>query len=176
LLLASPSADARSLTFEGYDDDFEDYVALIDGVYDWRLLKAQCFQESRLDQFAESPVGAKGLCQFMPGTWAEMTERHPEIRNVWIPEHSIMAAGRYMGRMMRFWSAERPRMDRVMLALASYNAGPGRLLQAQRAAGGAAEYGPISRRLPDVMGENAHEPLTYVENILHKWWPRLLLQ
>src|SRR5690606_20537269 len=39
--------------------------------YDWRLYKAQLWQESKLNPYATSPAGAKGIAQFMPATWAE---------------------------------------------------------------------------------------------------------
>ena len=40
--------------------------------WDWRLLAAQCYQESGFDPQAESWAGAKGLMQIMPATANEM--------------------------------------------------------------------------------------------------------
>ena len=39
---------------------------------DWRLYKAQLIQESALKPNATSHAGAKGLAQFMPGTWQDI--------------------------------------------------------------------------------------------------------
>lgn len=176
-LSLSWSANSASLFLDDFDDEFQDAAAAFLPVgYDWRLLKAQCYQESRLNPLAVSPVGAMGLCQHMPGTWQELEENHPELTDVWVPEQAIMAGALYQGKMMRFWTAERPEMDRVMLALASYNAGAGNLLRAQRLADGAALYAPIARKLPEVTGRHAEETTGYVRNIVGRWWPRLLFQ
>lgn len=175
-LSLSLSAEAASLFLDDWDDEFQDATAVfLPPSYDWRLLKAQCYQESRLNPLAESPVGAKGLCQFMPGTWREMRQEL-DVQDVWIPEQSIRAAGYYQSKLVRFWSAERPQMDRIMLALASYNAGAGNLLKAQRLADGAALYAPIIRKLPKVTGHHAQETTTYVERIISRWYPRLLFR
>lgn len=40
---------------------------------DWRLLKAQYYQESHLKPNAVSPVGAAGVAQFMPATWRQIS-------------------------------------------------------------------------------------------------------
>ena len=100
---------------------------------DWRLLKAQYYQESRLDPKAESPVGAKGVGQFMPGTWKEVSKKlgfgqvSPHIA-----KYSIQAGAYYMARLRKNWSSPRPEMHRHSLALASYNAGLGNMLKAQK--------------------------------------------
>ncbi len=134
---------------------------------DWQLLKAQCYQESRLIPTAVSPVGAEGLCQFMPGTWGDVEKalKFPPHASAFAPELSIEAAGYYMGKLRRMWSAPRPDTDRHSLALASYNAGAGHLLKAQRLCGGANLYADIARCLPDVTGHHSKETLTYVERI-----------
>lgn len=166
-----------SLYPDEFDDDFKDAVtAFLPIGTDWRLLKAQCYQESRLDRFARSPVGAMGLCQFMPGTWKEAQRNIPDLNSPWLPESSILAAGWYMGKLHRTWSAERPAMDRYMLAAASYNAGAGHLIKAQRLCGGLNLYGDISPCLIQVTGHHSKETLGYVKNIIGRWWPAMLLE
>lgn len=142
---------------------------------DWRLLKALCIQESQLNPLAVSPAGASGLCQFMPGTWSEVS-RALDLRpgDIWIPEASIRAAGFYLGRLHRTWHAERPLMDRHMLAMASYNAGAGHLIQAQRICGGGNLYAQIIPCLPQVTGRHSAETIGYVRIIMTRWWPALL--
>lgn len=133
---------------------------------DWRLLKAQYIQESRLDTNAVSPVGAAGVAQMMPGTWREISQAmNWGVVSPHIAEYSITAGAYYMGQMRVFWSAPRPEADRLCLAQASYNAGAGNLVKAQRLAGGANLYGPIIQKLPQVTGKHAQETITYVRRI-----------
>ncbi|WP_369625122.1 transglycosylase SLT domain-containing protein [Marinobacterium sp. BA1] len=143
--------------------------------YDWRLWKAQLFQESRLKPDAVSPVGARGLAQFMPGTWAEVSQ---QLGYSGISPHAsgpaITAGAYYQGRMISIWKAERPAADRYSLAAASYNAGAGNIIEAQRVAGGANDYASIIQALPQVTGHHARETTTYVERIWTYWQQMVL--
>lgn len=143
---------------------------------DWRLLKAQGYQESLLNPFAVSPAGAKGLMQFMPGTWNEVSGELESVRlnAIMVPEVSIIAGAYYMRKLNKYWSSPRPEMDRYMLALASYNAGAGNLTKAQRACGGKLLYAEIISCLPQITGSYSTETITYVERIVGRWWPRML--
>lgn len=166
-----------SLFPDQYDEQFKDATSVFLPLgTDWRLLKAQCYQESRLKPFARSPVGAMGLCQFMPGTWKEAQENIPNLHSPWIPEYSILAAGWYMGKLHRTWYGERPAMDRYMLAAASYNAGAGNLIKAQKLCGGHNLYAQIIPCLIDVTGRHSEETITYNERIIGRWWPLMLLE
>lgn len=166
---------SASLYPDDYDRDFKDATSIFLPVgTDWRLLKAQCYQESRLRRWARSPVGAMGLCQFMPGTWREAQANIPGIGSPWLPSASIRAAAWYMGKLHRFWKAERPVMDRHMLAAASYNAGAGHLVKAQRICGGGNLYSEISPCLVNVTGYHSKETLGYVRNIMMRWWPAMM--
>lgn len=49
-----------------YDSYFKKYASQID--WDWRLLAAQAYAESRFDSTAVSWVGARGIMQIMPST------------------------------------------------------------------------------------------------------------
>lgn len=101
--------------------------------YDWRLWKAQLYQESLLDPSAVSPVGARGLAQFMPATWAEVVG---QLGYEGVSPHAagpaIVAGAYYMARQVSVWKAPRPASDRYSLAAASYNAGAGNIITAQR--------------------------------------------
>lgn len=141
----------------------------------WTWLKAQLYQESLLDPSAVSPVGAAGLGQFMPRTWAEVAAalgfRSVSPHSV---RHSIQAAAYYMRRLWNSWSSPRPRLDRLFLAFASYNAGLGNILQAQREAGGAVLFEPIMAWLHAVTGHHSRETITYVKRI-KRWQGELSL-
>ncbi len=62
----SPMLDKRGGIISHYDQYFIAYSR--DIRWDWRLLAAQCYQESTFDPKAVSFAGAKGLMQIMPGT------------------------------------------------------------------------------------------------------------
>jgi len=133
---------------------------------DWRLLKAQLYQESLLKPYAVSPVGAKGLGQFMPGTWADVSTAMGFAGvSVFSEHHNIQASAYYMARLRKGWSSPRPEKDRHSLAMASYNAGFGNLLKAQKLCGGKRTYDGISKCLPAVTGHHSKETLTYVRRI-----------
>ena len=166
-----------SLYPDKWDGDFKDatLIFLPPGT-EWQLLKAQCYQESRLKPLARSPVGAYGLCQFMPGTAKDVGKKlNVTPDQFWLPEVSIRAAGYYMGGLNRSWKVQRPMTDRQKLSQASYNAGIGHLLSAQKLCGNRRLYGEIIVCLPSVTGHNSRETIDYVEKINNKWYPRMLL-
>ena len=91
---------------------------------DWLLLIAQGYQESRLDHSARSPAGAVGVMQVLPSTGAEM-----DVGDILELENNIHAGARYLRWMIDRYYADAP-MDadnRLLFALASYNAGPRRV-------------------------------------------------
>ena len=117
-----------------------------------------------------------GLCQFMPGTWSDMQRRYPELTDPWLPIQSIRAAAIYMRDLNRQWSSPRPQADRYMLALASYNAGLGHILNAQRRCDMAVLYAEVVPPcLPGVTGHHSAETIGYVELIVGRWWPLMKL-
>lgn len=79
------------------------------------LLAAQAWRESGFNPFARSSAGALGIAQFMPGTAAAYGLADPTD-----PSAAIDAQGRMMRDLLR-------RFASVPLALAAYNAGPGRV-------------------------------------------------
>jgi membrane-bound lytic murein transglycosylase MltF len=93
---------------------------------DWLLLIAQGYQESRLDHSARSPAGAIGVMQLLPSTGAEMG-----VGDISELPNNIHAGARYLRWMIDRYYADEP-MDednRLLFALASYNAGPRRVRQ-----------------------------------------------
>lgn len=132
--------------------------------YDWRMVKAQYWQESRFQPDALSPAGACGIAQIMPGTWRQY--RLPNYHSPFDPEQSIMTGARYMGYLYGQWSWPRPEIDRVCLTLASYNAGLGHILDAQELAGGTTNYAKTIAKLDQVTGTHSLETIDYVKKIL----------
>jgi soluble lytic murein transglycosylase-like protein len=75
------------------------------------LVEAVAWQESRFNQAAVSPKGARGVMQLMPTTASELGVNAADLRA------NIDGGAAYLARMMR-------RFGDVKLALAAYNAGP----------------------------------------------------
>lgn len=81
-------------------------------------LAAQIEAESGWNAKAQSPAGAKGLTQFMPGTWASVGQGDP-----FDPRAAIKAQGKYLGQLR---SQLGPKgSGKPDLVFAAYNAGPG---------------------------------------------------
>lgn len=142
---------------------------------DWLEWKAQLYQESKLDPDAISPVGAQGLAQFMPATWQEI-ERSLGYGAVSrkLAGPAIEGGAYYMMSLRKQWASPRSIDDRQWLAQASYNAGIGSLLEAQKACGGSLSYGGVIVCLPGVTGQsNAQQTSDYVARI---WQWRAMLR
>jgi soluble lytic murein transglycosylase-like protein len=152
-----------------YDQLIEDATAVfLPFGYDWKMLKAQYIAESGLDCTAASGVGAKGIAQFMPGTWTDVRKSMKlPIGNICDPEDGIKTGAFYMNYLLGQWKSDRTTHDRRCLALASYNAGLGNLLKAQKLSGGKADYPSIIACLPKVTGkDNAKQTSDYVVRIM----------
>lgn len=80
---------------------------------DYQLVASLVAAESRFNVTAVSPVGARGLGQLMPGTARDLG-----VRDSFDPEQNLDGCVRYLAGLIARW-------ERVDLALASYNAGPG---------------------------------------------------
>ena len=163
-LLASACCSASSFPHK-YDRQFKSSSARYMPGVDWKLLKAQCWQESRFIVDAVSPVGAKGVCQFMPATWDDVQQELDFVASPFTADLNIEAAAYYMGKLRKGWSSPRPEFDKHTLAMASYNAGFGNLLKAQKKCDMATLYPCIEKCLPKVTGSNANETKHYVRSI-----------
>jgi membrane-bound lytic murein transglycosylase MltF len=132
--------------------------------FDYLLLAAQGYQESRLDQNAKSSVGAVGVMQLMPATGKAM-----EVGDIRQTEANVHAGANYMDHLIDvyFPDAELDEENRTLFAFAAYNAGPGRMAKLRKLA---AEQGydpnkwfnNVERVVADKVGQ---EPVTYVRNI-----------
>lgn len=87
---------------------------------DWRLMAAQCYQESCFDPNAKSWAGACGLMQIMPSTAAHLGLPMSVIHE---PEANVAAAARYMAELQGHFSDVGDPAQRVLFALAAYNGG-----------------------------------------------------
>ena len=87
---------------------------------DWRLMAAQCYQESCFDPNAKSWAGACGLMQIMPSTAAHLGLPMSAIHDA---EANVAAAARYMAELQGHFSDVGDPAQRALFALAAYNGG-----------------------------------------------------
>jgi membrane-bound lytic murein transglycosylase F len=174
----SPFLTAETGTLSPYDDWFREY-AHIPG-WDWRLVAAQAFQESRFDPRAHSWAGAVGLMQIMPRTARQL---HANAAD---PKQSVEAACRYLWTIDGQWKEIKSDSERIKFILASYNVGTGHVQDAVRLAAKNGDdphswldvsYWLIRKSKRSVYNDpvvkhgfaRGTEPVAYVDQILMRW-------
>ncbi|MCH5168626.1 MAG: transglycosylase SLT domain-containing protein [Prevotellaceae bacterium] len=173
--------DAGRGVISAYDDLFRRHSATAG--WDWRLLAAQCYQESGFDPEAVSSMGAQGLMQLMPGTAEAMGV--PEGR-CFDPGENVAAAARYIRRVSQAFGDVDEARERICFTLAAYNGGAGHVQDARMLARKAgrndacwAEVAPFILRLsdpayyrdPDVRHGymRGSETEAYVRLVMERW-------
>ena len=119
---ARPPESAREY-FNAFDQLFVDAGTARN--VDPALLKAIAYCETRLDPCAVSPVGARGLLQFMPATFdyvASAAVAHDPFN----PADSIRAGSLYVALLTNYWRGD------LEAIVASYNAGPTAVMRARK--------------------------------------------
>ena len=112
--------------FEALSGVFKKYAGQYD--FDYLMMMAQGYQESMLEQSMRSSEGAVGIMQVMPNDAAVSPINVPYV---WTAEGNIHA-GIKMLRVIEDQYLNDPKIDpmnKTLLALASYNAGPNRIAQ-----------------------------------------------
>ena len=106
-----------------YDDIFKAHAKTIG--WDWRLLAALAWSESKFRIQARSPKGALGIMQMMPVTADRFGVRDPLD-----PEENIAAGTRYLAFLKDMLSRYTEDTETLTwLTIAAYNSGGGRALQ-----------------------------------------------
>ena len=113
----SPMLNRSGGVISHYDRYFQMYAPM--ARIDWRLMAAQCYQESCFDPNAKSWAGACGLMQIMPVTADHLGLPRSEMFN---PEQNIAASARYLQELGNHYR-DVPVSERVFYQLASYNGG-----------------------------------------------------
>lgn len=134
--------------------------------WDWLLLAAQGYQESQLDNSRKSPAGAVGIMQIKPSTAADS---NVGVDNVYDLENNIHAAAKYLDflRSRYFNSPEIDPFNAMVLSLAAYNMGPGRMNKIRKKATEQGVnpnewFGQVELLVAREVGR---EPVQYVSNI-----------
>lgn len=160
----------RRAPADRYDETFRKYSKRYFGVaFDWRIFKAQGMTESNLQPDARSPVGARGIMQLMPSTFAEIQTKNPEIAKLDDPEWNIAAGILYDRTLWQAWERDSVESHRREFMFGSYNAGRGTIRKAQSTARGDQldhrVWPSIERVAPKVSRWRYRETLDYVQRI-----------
>lgn len=114
----APFIDRKNGIISKYDNLFRRYASA--ARVDWKLLAAQCYQESCFDTNACSWAGARGLMQIMPSTADHLGLAYSDLNN---PELNIQAATKYYAELTEKFRYVPSAIDRHSFVLASYNGG-----------------------------------------------------
>lgn len=124
--------------------------------WDWRLLAAVVYHESRFHNEASSSKGAVGLMQIRSARYS--------ADSLLDPMTNISVGARYLRKLEKMFPAASP-VDAMKFALAGYNLGEGkvgRLIQMADEAGlDATRWDNVAQMLPP-----GHHTVKYVENVL----------
>jgi membrane-bound lytic murein transglycosylase F len=109
-----------------YDEIIQENAQILG--WDWRLLAALVYKESRFDTTALSYAGAQGLLQLMPVTVERFGVTNPND-----PVESLQGGVKYLQYLDKFWMERVPETnERIKFILASYNIGQGHVEDAWR--------------------------------------------
>ena len=114
----APMLNSKGGVISRYDGLFKRHCQPIK--WDWRLMAAQCYQESTFDPNALSWAGARGLMQIMPSTADHLGLSREQLNQ---PEPNIAAAVRYLNELEQSFSDVKNRRERQDFVLAAYNGG-----------------------------------------------------
>jgi membrane-bound lytic murein transglycosylase MltF len=120
--ILNPTSEREQSRIRTLRRTFETYSAKYG--FDWLLMGAQGFQESRLDQSLRSRAGAVGIMQLLPSTARDMG-----FDDITSADNNIHAGIKYMDFIRRhyFNEPEIASAAKVDFSLAAYNAGPNRV-------------------------------------------------
>ena len=166
----------------GLDHHFREAADSID--WDWKLIAAICYTESKFDSTAVSHVGAYGVMQMLPKTLRSLgvpDSLHTDTRT------NINAGARYLKKLERIFRRIKDFDERLNFVLASYNAGIGQVNDAMALA---QKYGKsryvwhgvdtflILKQYPEYYNDSvcktgsfnsSDETLQFVEKVTNRW-------
>jgi len=199
---SSADADKDALdenTIRNIMDDYGVYIHKYSKRYgfDWRLILSVIKQESNFSMYAESHKGALGLMQIMPQTGKSLADEL-DLEEVISPRNNIAAGVYYLWKLTESFTYADDN-NKLKLALAAYNCGIGRILDAQDIVrygkGNPYDWENVSEALKKLSKENSElhlkvwdiprppggffdnpsQPITYVDNVM-KYYKRFQMK
>lgn len=131
--------------------------------WDWRLLSAVAYHESRFSLGANSKKGAVGLMQIRSGKYSVDTLLNPRV--------NLSIGARYLSRLGNmFQPVAADTTERLKFALAAYNAGEGKVQYYIRYAGSrgadTTRWSAVSELIPQMGGSRGRQTIAYVDAVL----------
>lgn len=115
-------------TVSPYDDLIRKYAKSLG--WDWRMVAAVIWQESKFSIGSSSSRGAQGLMQVMP-----QTGKVYGVDNLLDPEQNIFAGTSHLKRLQKmFGKYDLTQEELIKFTLAAYNAGEGRIIDCRKLA------------------------------------------
>ena len=115
-------------TVSPYDGLFRKYAGQLG--WDWRMVAAVVYQESKFSINSRSSRGAQGLMQVMP-----QTGNIYGVEDLMNPEQNIYAGTSHLRRLQKMFSKyDLPHDELIKFTLAAYNAGEGRVMDCRNLA------------------------------------------
>lgn len=114
-----------------FDDSFKRHSSV--SGYDWMVLAAIAYNESRFDNNVVSWAGARGVMQLMPSTAKAMGV---DSSFVGVADYNILAAAKLVSHLDKSLASKVPdKHERLKFVLAAYNSGLGHIFDAIALAG-----------------------------------------
>lgn len=115
-------------TVSPYDDLIRKYAGQLG--WDWRMVAAVVYQESKFSINSRSSRGARGLMQVMPQTGSIYG-----VEDLMNPEQNIYAGTSHLRRLQKMFSKyDLSQEELIKFTLAAYNAGEGRVMDCRNLA------------------------------------------
>jgi membrane-bound lytic murein transglycosylase F len=142
-----------------YDSLFKEYAPVVN--WEWELLAAMVYQESHFNNKARGWGGSFGLMQFMPQTGANFG-----VDSNSVPAANVKAGVNYIKKLNYIWMDQiEDSLERTKFVLASYNVGPGHVIDAKNLA---VKYGKDPTKWENVGYYLLHksEPKYYKDDVV----------
>jgi membrane-bound lytic murein transglycosylase MltF len=171
-ILAQVSAYARGMQDATHGDELKKFDATVDFFrkyatrygFDYLMLAAQGYQESRLDPSATGPGGAVGIMQVLPDTGMALG-----VGDITTPEANVHAGSKHLAQLMERYFAGVPfdEKNRTLFAFAAHEAGPRAIVEARDVAARAGlEPNVWFNNVEHVVARRVgQEPVQYVRNV-----------
>jgi membrane-bound lytic murein transglycosylase MltF len=127
----NPLKDEDRKRFEATLELFKKYSSQYD--FNWLMIAALAYQESRIDQSMRSPAGAIGVMQVLKSTAGDKNVNIPAIEEL---ENNIHAGIKYLRFIIERYFKNEPmdKLNKMLFSFASYNAGPAKIAKLRKEA------------------------------------------